>query len=307
MLGKCIRHFTTASVMKAFLCSAVISFSPYARLVHKVMIEFGEAALLGVKGICDNHIAPMNPNEPTRSHVYLHNNIFFSRAIDSGVETFKIATGDRCARKSASRDAQCVGNLHRLDVVGLHTLATVLVDYLGTRFVCQSIVPGILNGEKTHQLLYGAVEANSPLAWDEDMHKLLEESLGKTFMIASRPLPTRPLTDERLELVEAMKVMVPFLPERDTTEEEKDLPATRIVCGPIEAKGIQGSDQRKYVLDFLVSHLVTQTGSPSRRVVPASGKLFMKKKVRVRTERSVSFPKHLMTRNGRWLFCAPNW
>jgi len=214
------------------------------------MTDFGEASLLGVKGICDNLIAPMNPNEPTRSHVYLHNNIFFSRAIDSGVETFKVATGDKCARKSASRDAQCVGSLHRLDVLDLHTLATVLVDYLGTRFICQSIVPGILNGEKTHKLLYGAVEASSPLAWDEDMHKLLEESIGKTFMIATRPMPTKPLTDERLELVEKMKVAIPFMPEKDNKEEEKDLPDIRNVCGPIEAKGIQGSDQRKYVLDF---------------------------------------------------------
>lgn len=221
-----------------------------ARLIYKLMADFGEAALLGVKGICENRIAPMNPNEPTRSHVYLHNNIFFSRAIDSGVETFKVATGDKCARKAASRDAQCVGNLHRLDLDGLHTLATVLVDYLGTRFVCQSIVPGILNGVKAHKLLYGTVEASSPLAWDKDMHQLLENTIGKLFMIASRPVPTKPLTDERSAYVEAMKVENPFLSENDVVEEEKDLPAVRNVCGPIEAKGIRGSDQRKYVLDL---------------------------------------------------------
>jgi protein TIF31 len=233
-----------------FRCAYLLSPVTF-RLIHKVMTDFGEASLLGVKGICEGQIAPMNPNEPTRSHVYLYNNIFFSRAIDSGIETFKVTTGDKCARKGASRDAQCVGHLHRLDVSDLHTLATVLIDYLGTRFVCQSIVPGILTGEKTHTLLYGAVEATWPLAWNEDMHNLLEESIGKAFMIATRPLPTKPLTDERRELVEKMKVAIPFLPaEKEQKEEEEDLPLTRNVCGPIEAKGIQGSDKRKYVLDF---------------------------------------------------------
>ena len=231
-------------------CSTAYPSPLSIRLIYKLTADFGEAALLGVKGICENRVAPMNPNEPTRAHVYLHNNIFFSRAIDSGVETFKVATGDKCARKAASRDAQCVGSLHRLDLDGLHTLATVLVDYLGTRFVCQSIVPGILNGDKAHKLLYGAVEASSPLAWDEDMHDLLEDTIGKLFMIASRPLPTKPLTDERSAQVEAMKVDNPFLPEKDVVEEEKDLPVVRNVCGPIEAKGIRGSDQRKYVLDL---------------------------------------------------------
>jgi protein TIF31 len=220
-------------------------------MVHKVMNDFGEASVVGAIAIFDGHVAPMNPNEPTRSHVYLHNNIFFSRAIDSGVETFKIATGDNCARKSASRDAQCMGALYRLDVAGLHTLATVLVDYLGTRFICQSIVPGILHGEKTHTLLYGAVEATSPLAWDKDMHELLESSIGRTFMIASRSVPTRPLTDERIAEVESLRSELPFLPTPERTkEDEAELPATRTVCGPIEAKGIQGSDQRKYVLDL---------------------------------------------------------
>lgn len=215
------------------------------------MNDFGEAAVVGAMAIFDGHIAPMNPNEPTRSHVYLHNNIFFSRAIDSGVETFKIATGDQCARKSASRDAQCMGALHRLDETGLHTLATVLVDYLGTRFICQSIVPGILHGEKTHTLLYGAVEATSPLAWDKDMHELLEASIGRTFMIASRSIPSRPLTDERMAEVEKWRSALPFLPSQERSkDDEAEIPASRIICGPIEAKGIQGSDQRKYVLDL---------------------------------------------------------
>ena len=119
-----------------------------ARMVHKTLSDFGDASVAGVIAIFQGQVCPMNPNENARSHVYLHNNIFFSRAVDSGVDTFKLCQGDKCARKSASRDAQCLGIIHKLDVAGMNTLATVLIDYLGTRMVCQSIVPSILLGEK---------------------------------------------------------------------------------------------------------------------------------------------------------------
>ncbi len=222
-----------------------------ARVMYKVLNDFGEAALLGVKAIGEGQIGPMNPNEPTRSQVYLHNNIFFSRAVDAGVETFKIAKGDKAARKSASRDVHCLGVLHRMERIRLYTLATVLVDYLGTRYVCQSILPGILSGEKTHTLLYGAVEAGSPLIWDKDMHELLEDTLGKSLMIATRPLPREPLSKERIQEIEAARATLPFpIERREEEKKDEDLGPTIEVCAPIEAKGIRGSDQRRYVLDM---------------------------------------------------------
>ncbi len=224
------------------------------RVLHKVFSDFGEAALAGAMAVIDGNIIPMNPNEPLRSHVYVYNNIFFSRALDSGVDTFKITEGDNAARKAANRDAQCVGTLHRLDISGLHTLATILVDYLGTRLVCQSLVPGILHGEKTHKLLYGAVEATSPLVWDKEMQGLLEKNLGKGLMVATRTVPAFPLTDERLEEIKTMRLASPEIVVNDASSDEKKEESkeneTLSICGPVEAKGILGSDQRKYLLDL---------------------------------------------------------
>jgi len=178
----------------------------------------------------EGHLIPMNPNEPMKSHVYLHNNIFFSRAVDSGLDTFKVAQGDRCTRKIANRDIQCVQTLHQLDMPGINTLATVLVDYLGTRIVCQSIVPGILYGEKHHTIVYGAVEASSSIAWNQEFHHKIEENL-KTLMVATRPLS-----------------LYPLLADRKVTENSPD--AYVMMCGPVEMKGIRGSDQRSYCLDI---------------------------------------------------------
>lgn len=222
-----------------------------ARMIHKAMMEFGEASLIGAKAIFHGQISPMNPNESARSHVYLHNNIFFSRAVDSGVETFKLSKGDLAARKSASRDAQCMASLHRMDMEGLYTLGIVVIDYLGVRFVCQSVLPGILMGENSHRLLYGAIEASSPLAWDKDTHELFEKYFGKAFMVATRVVPTKPLTDERIAEIDEFRKYPPTTGEPlpvTLKETENDSPTTRI-CAPVEAKGIQGSDKRTYILD----------------------------------------------------------
>ncbi len=215
-----------------------------ARMIHKTLCDFADAAAAGVKGIFSGQISAMNPNEEARAHVYLHNNIFFSRTIDSGVDTFKITRGDKCARKSASRDAACVGMLHKLDNPDINTLATVLVDYLGTRMVCQSIVPGILLGEKTHQILYGAVEAASPLKCDEGFHKKIENTLGKAFMIATRKVPRMLLKDEVAQEEKDGKITP------DASKEKlQEAPECIDYFGSIELKGIRGSDCRDYCLD----------------------------------------------------------
>ncbi|KAL3922717.1 MAG: hypothetical protein SGILL_002055 [Bacillariaceae sp.] len=223
-------------------------------LLNKVLSDFGEAALLGVKAISDGLVSSMNPNEATRSQVYLHNNIFFSRAVDAGIETFKVAKGDKAARKSASRDIHCIGTMHRTEKTGIHTLATVLIDYLGSRYVCQSILPGILSGEKTHTLLYGAVEAGTALAFDKEMHNLLENSLGKNLMIASRRMARDPLTPEKAAEVVAVRQASPLYLEalklKEEESKEEDIGPIVDLCAAVETKGIRGSDTRTYVLDM---------------------------------------------------------
>jgi len=229
-----------------------------ARLIHKILSDFGDAAILGVKAMLDGYIQPMNPNEQARSHVFLHNNIFFSRAIDAGLDTFKIIQGDAAAKKSASRDAHNIGVLHRLDVPGLHTLATVLVEYLGMRVVCQSVLPGILHGEKSHSILCGAVETLSKFQSKDEMLKLLESSIGQACMIATRAIPVHPLTDERMDIIKKYRITPVSEVAKSASMNEKGEEETKDpnsdnkfvqFCGPMEMKGILGSDKRKYVLD----------------------------------------------------------
>jgi protein TIF31 len=221
-------------------------------MIYKIMSQFGEACLDAVQAVFNGHVVPMNPMEPIHSHVYHHNNIFISRTLDGGAETLKLQKGDKAARKAASRDVNCISLLHRLDMKSLKTLATVLVDYLGIRFLCQSVVPGILHGPKMQKLFFGAVDASANVAFDEDLHKEMEERFGNAFMIASRKIPSKPLTDERIAQIEALKAPLPFGigPEARLAADNDNTAPTTAICGPVEGKGIFGADQRTYLLEL---------------------------------------------------------
>lgn len=60
-------------------------------MMHKVQTEYGDACLNGVRAIIDGHLHPMNPNESPRNQIYLYNSIFFSRAVDTGLDTLKVS------------------------------------------------------------------------------------------------------------------------------------------------------------------------------------------------------------------------
>jgi protein TIF31 len=191
----------------------------------------------------------MNPNETARAQVFMYNNIFFSRGVDAGAETFKVVRGDAGAKKSANRDVQCVSTLHRLDKSGLYTLATVLIDYLGIRYVCQSTLPGILHGEKSHTLLYGSVEVTRVLKHDPQLQEDLGEALGESLMIAARPILRKPLTQERVQEAPTGVAASLVTPDEDASDE---LGNEMVVSSlAMEAKAIQGSDKRRYVLDLI--------------------------------------------------------
>lgn len=235
-----------------------------ARVLHKTMSEFGEAALQGVQAVTQGQVMPMNPNEGTRTQVFLHNNIFISRALDVGPDTFRLTKGDAAAKKSVSREIQCIKTLQRMEHTDLSTLGTVLIDYRGSRFMCQSVLPGILSGEKCHKVLLGSVDTDAPLNWDEGVHKTLVSKLGEPLNLCSGAIYTSPLSETRQEECRKMK-KTPAVesnqpgngsvsgPDKDETNggtPNVDENATIVTCVPIESKVIQGSDQRKYILDF---------------------------------------------------------
>ena len=57
-----------------------------------------------------------------------------------------------------SNDLQGVKAYNNVDVEGLFTLGTVVVDYRGYRITAQSIIPGILEREQEESVIYGSID-----------------------------------------------------------------------------------------------------------------------------------------------------
>lgn len=211
-----------------------------SRVMYKIVNEFVEAATQGAIAIVEGHIPPINPMDDVSAHVYVFNNIFFSLSID-GKYSPKDAAGEEAAYSAANRDLQGVKAFNDADVAGLHTLATTVVDYLGVRVIAQSVIPGILQGEAASKLVYGSVNSGKTIASNETMHKLMLEA-GEKLHIAERSI--QPLGEDETDEDEATEGALAAVGGEATSNVVQ-------LCGPVEAKGILGSDGRMYVLDLV--------------------------------------------------------
>ncbi|WZH42577.1 clustered mitochondria-domain-containing protein [Fusarium acuminatum] len=189
------------------------------RLVSKLFADYNEAATRGAVMVARGDVAPLNPTECSDAQIFVYNNIFFSFGAD-GVGTFTSEGGDEAARVATGKDVAGVKLVNQLDIEGLFTPATVVVDYLGKRIVGQSIVPGIFKQREPgeNQIDYGAVDGKDTVAADERFAPGFAQ-LSKALKVKKHPV-------------------------WDKDGKRFDLEAS------VETKGLLGTDARKYVLDL---------------------------------------------------------
>lgn len=189
------------------------------RLLAKLYADYNDAAARGAVMVARGEVAPLNPTEGRDAQIFVYNNVFYSFGLD-GVGTFTSEGGDEAARVATGKDVAGVKSVNQLDIDGLYTPGTVVVDYLGKRVVGQSIVPGIFKQREPgeNQIDYGAVEGKEIVAANEKFVAPFEK------------------------LSQAMKVKKHAVWDKDG--KRFDLEAS------VETKGLLGTDGRKYVLDL---------------------------------------------------------
>lgn len=189
------------------------------RLTSKLFADYNEAAARGAVLVARGEVAPLNPNDPLDAQIFVHNNIFYSFGAD-GAGTFTAEGGDEAARIAVGKDVLGIKAVNQLDIPGLFTPGTVVVDYLGKRIVGQSIVPGIFKQREPgeHQIDYGGVEGREVIVQHPDFTPVFEK-LSKSVRIKAHPV-------------------------WDKDGKRHDLE------GSVETKGFLGTDGRKYVLDL---------------------------------------------------------
>ena len=189
------------------------------RLLSKLFADYNDAAARGAVLVARGEVAPLNPTEAHDAQIFVHNNIFYSFGAD-GVQTFASEGGDEAARVAVGKDVMGVKVVNQLDIPGLFTPGTVVVDYLGKRIVGQSIVPGIFKQREPgeYQIDYGAVDGIDTVAEN------------KAFV------------PEFEKLSKALRVKKHAVWDKDGKRFDLE--------GSVQTKGLLGTDGRKYVLDL---------------------------------------------------------
>ena len=189
------------------------------RLTSKLFADYNDAAARGAVLVARGEVAPLNPTEGKDAQIFIYNNIFYSFGAD-GVQTFASEGGDEAARVAVGKDVAGVKAVNQLDINGLFTPGTVVVDYLGKRIVGQSIVPGIFKQREPgeHQIDYGGVEGRDVVTENEAFVSVFEK-LSKSLRVKKHAV-------------------------WDKEGKRHDLE------GSVETKGLLGTDGRKYVLDL---------------------------------------------------------
>jgi len=150
--------------------------------------------------------------------MFIWNNIFFSLGFDVK-DHYKDLGGDSAAFVAPRNDLQGVKVYNAVDLEGLFTLGTVVLDYRGYRVTAQSIIPGILEREQEQSVVYGSID------------------FGKTVVTHQK----------YLDLLQKAGNQLKILPHKVVNDKQEEVE----LCSSVECKGIIGNDGRHYILDLL--------------------------------------------------------
>uniref|UniRef100_A0A3B4ZTG7 Clustered mitochondria protein homolog n=1 Tax=Stegastes partitus TaxID=144197 RepID=A0A3B4ZTG7_9TELE len=188
------------------------------RSIFKTNSDFVAAATRGAVAVIDGNVMPLNPGESPHMQMFVWNNLFFSLGFDIS-EHYRPLGGNTAAHAAAICDLRGAQAYASVDIEGLHTLGTAVVDYRGIRVIAQTIVPGILEKNHEQSIVYGSNDNGKTVF----SHPRFLELLDKT---------SKPLRVQRHQVL-------------DHNNAPLDL------CSGMETIGILGNDGRAYILDLL--------------------------------------------------------
>ena len=174
------------------------------RAIFKVHSDFVSAATRGAIAVIDGNVMAINPGEDPKVQMFIWNNIFFSLGFDVR-DHYKDLGGDAAAFVAPKNDLQGVKVYNAVDLEGLYTLGTVVVDYRGYRVTAQSIIPGILEREQEQSVVYGSIDFGKTVVTHAKYMDLLQKA-GSQLKI----LPHTVINDKDEEVKKTLILLCSF-------------------------------------------------------------------------------------------------
>ncbi|CAD6911225.1 unnamed protein product [Tilletia laevis] len=112
------------------------------RVLNRAFSDFLTAAVRAVPRVAAGMVPAMNPMDAPAAQMFIVNNLFISKGVD-GVDLYPHLGGHEAAHVAVSKDVSGVRTLNALDLDNVCLLGTVVVDWMGERWVAQSVVPGL--------------------------------------------------------------------------------------------------------------------------------------------------------------------
>ena len=210
------------------------------RFGSRLQAEFQAAAARGVQCIARGDVPSLNALDSQEARSYLFHNILFTQALDS-MDLMKHVGGDEAVRVSSAQDLQAVSLLANADVLGVHTIATAIIDYAGERWVAQSIPPGIFNRAAPEEPKIG--EDGVPVA-SEAVQPGLRAVYGPKD--TEKPLDGYVADESFAPLAEKVAKQFHLAKHSVTDTHGKDTE----MWLPADVHGVAAADGRSYVIDL---------------------------------------------------------
>ncbi|KAK7405463.1 hypothetical protein VNO78_06781 [Psophocarpus tetragonolobus] len=246
------------------------------RALYKVASDFVDAAISGAVGVISGCIPPINPTDPEHLHMFLHNNIFFSVAVDTDLEklskkstddnskTWSTGTPHSSSEKSSDFQVPSGGNnsgsslvdgINDMEVVqhispeaeqvesDVATYASVNNDFSGTKAFQEADVPGLYN------LAVAIVDYKGFRVLAQSvLPGILHGASSETLVYGSVDNGKEITWNEEFhfKVLEAAKRL--HLKEHSVIDGSGNVSKLAVA---VDTKGIVGSDKRHYLLDLL--------------------------------------------------------
>ncbi|KAK0535693.1 Intracellular distribution of mitochondria [Tilletia horrida] len=245
------------------------------RVLNRAFSDFVMAAVRAVPRVAAGMVPAMNPMDAPPAQMFIVNNLFISKGVD-GVDLYPHLGGHEAAHVAVSKDVSGVRTLNALDIDGVCLLGTVVVDWMGERWVAQSVVPGLFrrkdeDDDEEEEAESGKTEVKE-IANDEEKVDKNEEPAKAEKPSDGEAKPVNKAAEKKADLHEDTQVIYGGVEGPDVIRTHKGfhkmfakvaaalhLALHKVADGEgvqhelwlsVESKGLRGADGRKYALDL---------------------------------------------------------